>query len=82
MPTQPKRGFRFSLTTNIVTGVCLGVIAGLFLGEYCALLQIIGNAFIKLLQMAILPYIVVSIITGIGSLTYAQAKSLARKAGL
>ena len=82
MPNQPKRGFRFSLSTNIVIGLCLGILAGLFLGEYCAPLQLIGNAFIKLLQMSILPYLVASIIAGIGSLTYAQAKSLARKAGV
>lgn len=81
MTIQSKKGFRFSLSTNILIGLCLGVFAGLFFGEYCASLQIIGDAFIKLLQMSILPYIVVSIIAGIGSLTYEQAKSLARKAG-
>ena len=82
MPTQSKRGFRFSLSTNIVIGLFLGILAGLFLGEYCAPLQTIGDAFIKLLQMSILPYIVASIIAGIGSLTYDQAKALARKAGV
>ena len=82
MATQPKKRFRFSLSTNILIGLGLGVAAGLFLGEYCAFLQIIGDAFIKLLQMSILPYIVVSIIAGIGNLTYEQAKSLARKAGV
>ena len=82
MPNQPKRKFRFSLSTNIVIGLCLGVSAGLFFGEYCASLQIIGDAFIKLLQMSILPYIVVSIVAGIGGLSYDQAKSLARKAGV
>ena len=81
MPIQPKKRLRFSLSTNIVLGLCLGVAAGLFLGEYCASLKVIGDAFIKLLQMSILPYIVVSIISGIGSLTHDLAKSLARKAG-
>ena len=82
MAIQPQKRFRFSLSTNIVLGLCLGVATGLFLGEYCASLKIIGDAFIKLLQMSILPYIVVSIISGIGSLTHDLVKSLARKAGV
>ncbi len=82
MPVQPIKRFRFSLSTHIFLGLCLGIIVGLFLGEYCASLQIIGDTFINLLQMAILPYIVASMIAGIGSLTFAQAKSLAGKAGL
>jgi Na+/H+-dicarboxylate symporter len=82
MASETKKRFRFSLSTNILIGLLLGVFVGLFFGEYCARLQIIGDAFIKLLQMSILPYIVVSLITGIGSLSFVQAKSLARKAGV
>ena len=82
MSAETKKRFRFSLSTNIMIGLVLGVLTGLFFGEYCARLQIIGNAFIKLLQMSILPYIVVSIIAGIGSLSFERAKALARKAGV
>ena len=82
MSTQPQKKLRFSLSTNIVIGLSLGILAGLFFGDYCASLQVVGDAFIKLLQMSILPYIVVSIIAGIGGLTYEQARSLAKKAGL
>ena len=82
MPSETKKGFRFSLSTNILIGLLLGVFVGLFFGEYSARLQILGDAFIKLLQMSILPYIVVSIIAGIGGLSFGQAKSLARKAGV
>ncbi len=82
MPSETKKRFRFSLSTNIMIGLILGVFTGLFFGEYCANLQIIGNAFIKLLQMSILPYIVVSIIAGIGGLSFERAKALARKAGV
>ncbi len=59
----------------------LGLFTGLFFGEYCAFLQFIGDAFIKLLQMTILPYIVVSMISGLGVLTYDQAKLMAQKGG-
>jgi Na+/H+-dicarboxylate symporter len=82
MASETEKRFRFSLSTNILIGLLLGVVTGLFFGDYCARLQIIGDAFIKLLQMSILPYIVVSIIAGIGGLSFDRAKALARKAGV
>ncbi len=60
----------------------LGFAVGIFFGEYCAFLQIVGDAFIQLLQMTILPYITVSMILGIGGLTSDQAKLMAKKTGL
>lgn len=60
----------------------LGIVVGIFFGEYCAFLKILGDAFIKLLQITILPYITISLILGIGGLTPDQAKIMARKAGL
>jgi Na+/H+-dicarboxylate symporter/ABC-type amino acid transport substrate-binding protein len=51
-------------------------------GEYCAHLKVLGDAFIKLMQMTILPYIVVSLIYGIGRLDVRQAKTLATRAGV
>jgi Na+/H+-dicarboxylate symporter len=82
MATERKKRFRFSLSTNIFIGLALGVLAGIFLGEYCADLKIVGDIFIQLLQMAVLPYIVVSLIAGLGRLTFSEAASLARKCGL
>ena len=73
---------RFSLSTNILIGMVLGIFCGIFFGESVGFLQIIGDGFIKLLQMTILPYIVVSLILGIGGLTHEQAKLLVVKAGL
>ena len=71
-----------SLGSWILASLVLGVLCGVVLGEYCAVLQILGNAFIRLLQMTILPYIVISLIAGIGSLSFDQAKILAKKGGL
>ena len=73
---------KLSLSAKIIIGMVLGLAAGIFFGEYCAFLQIIGDAFIKLLQITILPYIIVSMILGIGGLTADQAKLMAKKAGL
>ncbi len=70
-----------SLSSKILIGMGLGFAAGLFFGESCAFLQIIGDAFIKLLQMTILPYIVVSLISGLGVLTHDQATLMAKKGG-
>ncbi len=81
MGTQltPKR--RLSLSSWILVGMAAGIVCGIVFGEYCAFLQIFGDAFIKLLQVTILPYIFVSLIQGIGGLTYDQAKLLALRAG-
>ena len=81
MATETKKKFRLSLSGSILLGFVLGILCGLFFGEYCAGLKIFGDAFIKLLQMSILPYIVISLIVGIGRLSYQEAKVLAIKAG-
>ena len=60
---------RLSLSTMILIGLGLGIACGIFFGEYCGFLSIIGDAFIQLLQMTILPYIIASLILGIGGLS-------------
>ena len=77
-----KKKNRFSLSTNILIGMFLGIVCGIIFGEKVAFFQVAGNAFIKLLQMTILPYIVVSLIHGIGGLTFNQAIALAKRGGL
>jgi len=74
--------FRLSLSTAILVGMVLGIFTGIFFGELVGFLDIIGNAFIRLLQMTILPYILASLILGIGGLTFEKARLLTVKAGL
>lgn len=74
--------FKPSLGNMIIVAVILGVAAGIFFGEDCAKLGVIGNAFIALLQMCVLPYILFSMIHGIGSLSYKEARMLAVKGGI
>jgi proton glutamate symport protein len=71
-----------SLSAKIFIGLGLGIVVGVFFGEEVAGLQVIGDVFIQLLQMTILPFVVLSLVTGVGRLTYAEALSLARKAGV
>jgi Na+/H+-dicarboxylate symporter len=82
METNQKPKKKLSLSAQILIGMSLGLVVGIFFGEYCAFLQIIGDAFIKLLQMTILPYIIISMILGLGGLTFDQAKLMAKKAGV
>lgn len=70
---------KISLSTYILLGLILGVVVGLFLGGMVRPLDFIGKAFIKLLQMAVLPYIVISLIHGLGSLSRSDAQLIATK---
>jgi hypothetical protein len=65
----------------VVLSLLLGLAAGLFFGESVAFLQNVGKAFILLLQMTVLPYIVLALITGLGRLTYQQVATLALRVG-
>lgn len=82
MGNDSKAKKKLSLSSQILIAMGLGIVAGVFFGEYCAFLKIFGDAFIKLLQITILPYITISMISGIGGLTPDQAKLMARKAGI
>ncbi len=73
---------RLSLSTQVLIGLMIGILTGVFFGEAVAFLKIVGDIFIKLLQMSVLPYIVVSLIAGLGRLTYHEAWSLAKKCGM
>jgi len=70
-----------SFSTKILTGLVSGLLVGLFFGEHAAVLKVAADGFVKLLQMAVLPYITISIITSLGTLRYDQAKTLGLRAG-
>jgi Na+/H+-dicarboxylate symporter len=80
-----RKGFflnRLSLSSRILIGLVAGVACGVIFGEYCAWLSVIGEAFIDLLQMTILPYITAALILNIGRLSAGQARRLAGHAGI
>ena len=70
-----------SFTHKILLGLLTGVAVGLFLGERAVALKWAADGFVKLLQMTVLPYVTLSILTSLGSLTYAQARKLGIRAG-
>ena len=64
----------------LLAGLVAGVATGLFLGERVRPLAPAADAFIRLLQMAVLPYVTVSIVSGIGSLAHADLRSVGLRA--
>ena len=82
MNEQVKNKKSISLSTQILFGLTLGIFVGLFFGDKASVLAIIGKAYIGLIQMSILPYMVASLMLGIGSLSYEKAKNLGITAGI
>ena len=66
-----------SLSGRILVGLLAGVATGLFFGEIVADLKLLGDIFVKLLQITVLPYIIVSLIAGFGRMQMDQARQLA-----
>jgi Na+/H+-dicarboxylate symporter len=69
---------RLSLTTQIVIGLGVGIALGLFFGEHMRLLKPLADAYIRLMQMTVLPYLSVGLVLGLGRLDRAQAVQLAK----
>jgi len=71
-----------SLPTQILVSLVLGLGAGVFFGDLITPVSIVGDAFIRLLQMSVLPYVAVSLVVGLGSLRADGAARLAPRAGV
>ena len=72
----------YSLSAKIAIGVGAGIALGLLIGDRAAFLQVAADAYIRLLQMSVLPYVTVSIVSGLGALDATQARTLGKRAGL
>jgi Na+/H+-dicarboxylate symporter len=84
--TSNWKGFRrwlFSISAfnRVIFGLALGIFTGLFFGESAGRLDIWGEAYIRLLQMTVLPYILVSLISGLGRLDAAIARRIGLMGG-
>ena len=66
-----------TLSGRILVGLAAGIITGLFFGELVSGLKAVGDVFVKLLQVTVLPYIVASLIAGIGHMSMDHARNLA-----
>ena len=72
---------RLSAFQRVIFSLVLGVFAGLFFGEPMGKLEFIGDIYIKLLQMTVIPYILVSLIGGLGRLDMEMAKKIGLRGG-
>jgi Na+/H+-dicarboxylate symporters len=78
---EPVKKKRLGIATQVFIGLGLGVLVGIFFGDKAGVLKIGGDAFIALLQITVIPYVMVALITSLGRLTLTDAKSLALKGG-
>lgn len=76
-----RRLFRLGLSAQVLIGLALGILSGLFVGEPIAVVKPLGDIFIGLLQMTVIPYIMVSLVAAIGRLRIEQIRMLAVKGG-
>ena len=65
-----------SLSGKITLGLISGIALGLFLGEWAKPFETIGQIYIGLMQMTIVPYIVFSLIGNIGRLSSRELRLL------
>ena len=77
-PRQRRRGPGPS--ARILVGLGLGVFVGLLVGERAAPLSLAADIYIRLTQMTVLPYLVLTLIGGLGRLDAATARRLGRRA--
>jgi Na+/H+-dicarboxylate symporter/ABC-type amino acid transport substrate-binding protein len=70
-----------SFSGRVLLGLGLGIAAGLFLGEAAAPLDVVAKAYVRLLQMTVLPYMVLSITANLGALTYSEVRRMGVRAG-
>jgi proton glutamate symport protein len=73
---------RDNLSAQILLAMVLGVATGLLFGEKIQAINFVGDAFLRLFQMPVIPYIIVSLVSGLGRLTLSQAQSIFIKGGL
>ena len=66
----------------ILGGLVSGILCGIFLGELCRPLAVAGDAFIGLLRMCVLPYIVLSLVANLAKLSFQHCRRLAAVGGL
>ncbi len=71
-----------SFSVRILVGLVAGTALGIFLGDLVGPLDVVASGFVKLLQMTVLPYVIISIVSSLGSLSGQQAGRLGLRAGV
>jgi Na+/H+-dicarboxylate symporter/ABC-type amino acid transport substrate-binding protein len=69
---------KLSFTWQIYIGLVAGILVGITFGDLCIVFQPFASAFIKIMQITVIPLVVTTLISGIGSLKKSDAGIIAR----
>jgi proton glutamate symport protein len=75
-PISSEKHSGFTKPQQILLGAVLGIAAGVIFGERTAILKPVGDAYGAMLQIAVYPYLLCSLMYGLGRLTPATARRL------
>ena len=70
---------KLSIGNQVLIAVFLGIGCGIFFGSICNAVQPVGEIYVTMLQMVALPYIGLSLVHGIGSMTPSLCKKLLKR---
>jgi len=70
------RIFKLSPFQLVIFSLIGGIVFGVLIGKPAGKLEILGDAYIRLLQMTVLPYIMFSLVGGLGRLNMDMAKRI------
>src|SRR5262245_49640560 len=73
-----SRALTVSLPFWVLVGAFLGIIAGITFGERASVLHPLGVVYAMMLESVVYPYILSSLIVGLGSLAGTRARALFR----
>jgi Na+/H+-dicarboxylate symporter len=76
--THPGRHLGVNLREKIVLGAVLGIATGIVFGERASVLQPIGDAYGAMLQIAVFPYLLSSLMHSLGRLSPVMSRQLLR----
>jgi proton glutamate symport protein len=71
--------FKRSLSFQMLIAALAGIFLGILLGDLCSVFEPWANAYIMILKVTTVPYLICAVMHGIGNLGYATAKNILRK---
>ncbi|HEY2811112.1 MAG TPA: cation:dicarboxylase symporter family transporter [Rhabdochlamydiaceae bacterium] len=73
------RLYKMSLTLQMAIATLLGIVTGLFFGSLCEVFAPYASAYIMILKITAIPYLIAAIIHGVGQLHIDQAKLILKR---
>lgn len=73
------RLFKISLAFQMAIATVFGILFGLFLGDLCDVFASYASAYVKLLKVTAIPYLIGAIIHGVGQLSSSQGKLIVKR---